>query len=98
MVRFVPFLALGIALGFSAAVFLVVDPPPAFRLIRYDESMAQVFESRINGTDPCAIYSETDPKYKACRKSRLHLTGKPSVPELKPKPQYKMADPFWDRA
>ena len=96
MLRFVPLLALGLALGFSAAAFLVVNPPPVFRLVRYDLSMARVFEARIKDTDPCAIYSETDAKYAACRKTHMRAPAKPSAQPLKP--QYKMADPFWDRA
>ena len=97
MLRLVPFLALGTALGFSAAAFLVVNPPAAFRLIRYDESMARIFEAnQVKDLDPCAAFADSGAKYAACRKAHLHPSAKPAGPLLKPK--YKMADPFWDRA
>lgn len=85
--RFMPFLVLGLVLGFGAAVFLV--GPRTLRLIRYHEIAVR------NLDDPCLANPDAAKKNPAC-KTRPHPLTKPDVPP--PRPRYRIADPFWDRA
>ena len=86
MMRFVPFLALGVVLGFGTAILL----HPPFTLIRHDI----VAGAGGNSGDPC-LAPDTAKKNPACE-GHAHGTGKPSAPRVKPR--FKLADPFWDRA
>lgn len=88
-------LPLGIALLMGAATFIAVNPPPAFRVIRYDEIVVPVQADHFKYDDPCAGYAGTNTRYLSCRKARQRRAPKPST-RIPYKQPYKMADPFWD--